>query len=329
MHGLTEHWNRITWLSLALLPVGLLFAAAVAVRRALYRAGLLPVMRLPVPIVVVGNITAGGSGKTPLVLWLARFLKERGLTPGILSRGYGGAASGPQQVTGESDPARVGDEPVLLAAKSGCPVWVGKDRVAAARALVAADPDCDVLISDDGLQHYRLGRNLEIAVVDGERGFGNGLPLPSGPLREPVSRLRTADAIVVNGGKAALRDELGGLAMTLEGASFHNLLNPEFKAGPEQFRDRAVHAIAGIGHPQRFFSHLAKLGLAFTAHAFPDHHAFTARDLDLPGAEAILMTEKDGVKCASFANEKHWVLAVEAKVDPALGEWVVRGLRKP
>ena len=150
-----------------------------------------------------------------------------------------------------------------------------------------------MVLSDDGLQHYRMGRDMEIAVVDGEREFGNGLPLPSGPLREPVSRLRSADAVVVNGGNPALREEFGAFAMTLEGASFHNLLNPEFKTGPEQFRGRVVHAIAGIGNPGRFFSHLARLGLAFTAHPFPDHHGFSPQELNFPGAEAILMTEKD------------------------------------
>lgn len=328
MYSLTRHWDRITWLSLLLLPLSLLFAAAAALRRGLYRAGVLRAERLPVPVVVVGNITAGGTGKTPLVLWLARFLKDQGLRPGIVSRGYRGANSAPKPVAAGSDPVEMGDEPVLLAAKSGCPVWVSADRVAAARALLAAEPGCDVVICDDGLQHYRLARNVEIAVVDGERRFGNGLPLPSGPLREPVSRLDSVDAVVVNGENAGLPAQPGRFAMTLEGGTFRNILNADFRAGPEQFRGRALHAVAGIGNPERFFAHLARLGLTFTAHPFPDHHAFSARDLDLPAADAILMTEKDGVKCAAFASEKHWVLPVEARVEPSLGERVLSRLRR-
>ncbi|MHB1292307.1 MAG: tetraacyldisaccharide 4'-kinase, partial [Sulfuricella sp.] len=200
MLWLQRQWSRLTPWHVVLLPLSILFGLVAALRRVLYRAGLLRAIRLPVPVIVVGNISVGGTGKTPLVLWLADFLRQQGYHPGIVSRGYGGGTQGVVAVDIRSDPAVVGDEPLLLARKSACPVWVGRDRVAAGNALLRAHTECDVLVSDDGLQHYRLGRDLEIVVVDGERKFGNGLLLPAGPLREGVSHLRSVDAVVVNGG---------------------------------------------------------------------------------------------------------------------------------
>ena len=327
MAFLQRHWERVTPVSVLLYPLSLLFAGAVALRRAAYRAGLLRGVRLPVPVVVVGNIQAGGTGKTPLVLWIAAFLRERGRRPGIISRGYGGASPGPEAVAPDGDPRRLGDEPVLLAQRAGCPVWIGADRVAAGRALLAAHPACDVIVSDDGLQHYRLARDAEIVVVDGDPPRNRWM-LPAGPLREPPARIAESDAVVVNGDPAAAPAPwLAGapvFPMTLQGGTFHQLREPAMTAGPDRFRGRAVDAIAGIGRPARFFRHLQELGVSFTAHAFPDHHPYGASDVAFPGAEAVLMTEKDAVKCLRHADERHWALRVDAKVDPALGDLVLR-----
>ena len=328
MLWLQRQWLHLTPWHVVLLPLGVLFGLIAALRRMLYRAGLLRVVRLPVPVIVVGNISVGGTGKTPLVLWLADFLRQQGYRPGIVSRGYGGGTQGTAEVDGRSDPALVGDEPLLLARKSGCPVWVGRDRVAAGNALLRAHPECDVLVSDDGLQHYRLGRDLEIVVVDGDRKFGNGLLLPAGPLREGVVRLRSVDAVVVNGGGLmAVKPLRNEFEMSLEGSEFYNLRQPGLHAGAADFGGKKLHAVAGIGNPQRFFAHLRRLGLAFEEHAFPDHCAYLPRDLDYADAEALLMTEKDAVKCAGFADERYWVLAVEAILPPAFGQTMLQKLR--
>ncbi len=319
MHGLQWHWYRITPLHLLLFPLSLLFRLIVAMRRQLFRLGILSSFRLPVPVIIVGNITVGGTGKTPLTLWLAEQLLVNGWHPGIISRGFGGSGSKAQEVSHNSNPATVGDEPVLMAQRKLCPVWIGRERPAAARALLAAHPECDVIISDDGLQHYRLQRDVEIAVVDGVRRFGNGLLLPAGPLREAVSRLREVDAVVVNGGMAAAGEYL----MQLEGMHFYNLLNPEITATADDFKDQSVHAIAGIGHPERFFRHLHKLGLSPQTHPYPDHHRYCAADLVYADANVLLMTEKDAVKCSAFADEKCWVLRVDAHPDSALAQLIM------
>jgi tetraacyldisaccharide 4'-kinase len=335
MHWLTAHWDRFTPVSALLSPLSLLFRAAVALRRAMYAAGLAPVQRLPVPVIVVGNVTVGGTGKTPAVLWLAQHLRARGYRPGIVSRGYGGASTLPRRVMPDSDPGAYGDEAVLLADRSGSPVWTGIDRAAAASALLAAEPACNVLISDDGLQHYRLGRDLEVCVIDGARGLGNGWVLPAGPLREPPSRLATVDAIVINGSAGQSRLVEAATAayaatprfrMALEGHDFYNLVNLNHRIRPESLRGRRLHAIAGIGDPGRFFRHLQALGLDFVAHPFPDHHSFRAADIDYAEADAIVMTEKDAVKCRSFAADTHWVLPVDAEIEDRFGEFVLRRL---
>ncbi len=325
------HWQRISPVSVLLYPLSLLFRAVAALRRRLYAAGILPRSRLPVPVIVVGNIMAGGTGKTPLTLWLALLLRKRGRAPGIVCSGYGGAHAGPQRVLPDSDPLACGDEAVLLARRSGCPVWTGVDRVAAARALLAAQPACDVVLSDDGLQHYALARDFEICVVDGERGHGNGWLLPAGPLREPAARLASVDAVVVNAGAdcslaALVPPGVPCFDMRLAGEEFHNLLDSGRRVSAGHFRGKRVHAVAGIGNPQRYFQQLRGLGLEFTAHPFPDHHAFSAGDLAFPGADAVLMTEKDAVKCRRFAAETHWVLAVDAETDPRLGDLVLQKL---
>jgi tetraacyldisaccharide 4'-kinase len=323
---LDRHWYRLSWLSILLLPIAAMFGCAVALRRALYRAGVFPSYRVPVPVIVVGNITAGGTGKTPLVLWLCDFLREHGYTPGIVSRGYGGRGQ-TTAVRKNASPDVTGDEPVLLAQRSHCPVWIGRDRVATARALIATNPGCNVIVSDDGLQHYRLQRDFEIAVIDGSRGTGNGLPLPAGPLRESTARLENVDAVVVTGNSIPPAAGAATFAMALEGNGFRNLLNPAFHQEAGAFHGKRVHAIAGIGNPARFFDHLRTLGLSFAAHAFPDHYSYTPADLEFGDADAVIMTEKDAIKCLRFARENHWVLPVDARVDTALGRLILEKMK--
>lgn len=335
MAWIEPHWQSFTPVSAALCPFSLLFGAAAGARRAAYGTGLIPSVKLPVPVIVAGNITAGGTGKTPLALWLAAYLRARGRTPGIVCRGYGGRSATPQHVLPDSDPYACGDEAVLLARRSGCEVWAGVDRVAVARSLLAARPACDVLISDDGLQHYALARDVELCVVDAARGFGNGWLLPAGPLRERPSRLATVDAVVVHAGDgdalhpsiALIPARTARFMMKLEGREFRNILNPGHRVGPEYFSGRRVHAVAGIGNPQRFFRHLQRLGLDFTPHSFPDHYPYAVSDLAYSGAEAVLMTEKDAVKCRRFAERAYWELAVDAAPDPALGQLILDRLR--
>lgn len=323
-----RHWQQITWLSVLLLPLACLFRMASALRRIAYRTGLLSSIRLPVPVVVVGNITAGGTGKTPLVIHLCELLLANGYRPGVISRGYGSALKHAREVPAGGDPRMYGDEPLLLVERTACPVFVGHDRVDAARALLSSHPECNVMISDDGLQHYRLARTLELAVIDAQRGLGNGLPLPSGPLREPRSRLRTVNAIVNHGGRAdAPTEKPPRFCMQLDGNAFVSVLTPSCTVDAAHFAGRKIHAIAGIGAPQRFFGHLQRLGLAVTGHPFPDHHVYAPADLAFADAEAVLMTEKDAVKCRPFANESHWALRVYAIVSPALDRLVLDSLR--
>ena len=320
IQGLQWHWYRITPLHLLLLPLSLLFWLLSALRRLLYHYSILTSIKLPVPVVVVGNISVGGTGKTPVTLWLAEQLLANGWHPVIISRGFGGSNFNALEVRADSSPADVGDEPVLMAQRKLCPVWVGRDRPAVAEAALLAHPECDVIISDDGLQHYRLQRDLEIAVVDGQRRFGNGLLLPAGPLRETVSRLHSVDAIVCNGGVSSP----GEYPMQLEGMHFYNLLNPGITATASDLQGKSLHAIAGIGHPERFFQHLSKLGLKIQSHAYPDHHAYKPSDLEYDGADALLMTEKDAVKCLRFADEKCWALRVDANLDQTLTQLILK-----
>src|SRR5215475_10730150 len=269
MHALEHFWYRMRPAHLLLIPLSLLFAAATALRRWLYRAGALQTDPLPVPLIVVGNITVGGTGKTPCVLWLVDRLVEHGYRPAIVTRGYGGSEK-LQEVRPDSSPASAGDEAILLARRSGVPVLAGRDRARAAQSALVAHPDCNVLVSDDGLQHYRLARAIEIAVVDGQRKFGNGWLLPAGPLREPVQRLTCVDAVLVSGDRALPAVRGPQFLMKLTGEVFRNLLNPHVSTSAAGLRERPVHAVAGIGNPQRFFSRLQRMGLNFRAHPFPD-----------------------------------------------------------
>ncbi|MCX7194253.1 MAG: tetraacyldisaccharide 4'-kinase [Proteobacteria bacterium] len=324
MTGLESYWYRISPLHLILLPASWLFRALAALRRLLYRSHILKSYRLPVPVVIIGNISVGGTGKTPLTLCLAQQLVDAGFYPIIVSRGFGGN-SAQQQVTPESTAAQAGDEPLLMARRGICPVWVGRDRAATALQALLSHPQCDVVLCDDGLQHYRLQRDVEIVVIDGARRFGNGQLLPAGPLREPVSRLKTVDAVVINGAAFDRKISANQYAMQLYGELFYNLNHPEKTATAQDLQGLRLHAVAGIGHPQRFFEHLKSLGLAATPHAFPDHHPYQAGDLAYDDCDALLLTEKDAVKCSTFADDKFWVLRVDARIDSAL---MVHLLRK-
>jgi tetraacyldisaccharide 4'-kinase len=320
MLAIERHWYRRSALSLLLLPVSWLYCLLVMARRRLYRAGVLRRERLPVPVVIVGNITVGGTGKTPLVIWLAHYLTGAGFRPGIVTRGYGGsAADWPRLVKPDSDPREVGDEPVLLARRAGCPVMADPDRVRSARRLLEQH-GCNVIVSDDGLQHYRLARDMEIAVIDGARRFGNGYCLPAGPLREPPGRLRAVDVCVTLGTASS-----GELAMSLVETGFQG-------AGgwlaPDDFRGKRVHAVAGIGHPARFFEHLRRLGADVIEHPFRDHHAYTAEDFAFAASEPVIMTEKDAVKCERLDIAPFSYLVVEARPDPELGKQVIRKLKE-
>jgi tetraacyldisaccharide 4'-kinase len=323
---------RPSALTIALRPFSLAFGSAVALRRALYRAGLRRSVALPVPVVIVGNITVGGSGKTPLVAALVAALRERGFHPGVVSRGYGRDRGGdaPILVGAHDDPRRVGDEPLLLA-RAGCVVAVARDRVAAGRALLAHHPECDVVVADDGLQHYRLERAFEIAVVDAARALGNGWLLPAGPLREPASRLDEVDAVVALVTDAARAAPLRRktFAMTLSAGEFVRVGSPGTTAPASAFIGEGVHAVAGIGDPTRFFAQLNSLGINAVEHPFPDHHRYTASDLVFAGGRAVLMTEKDAVKCEPFADERFWYLPVRAQVDEGLVALIEKRIRGP
>ena len=307
-------WQRKNALFyLVLVPLTWLFGALVALRRGLYKRGILQSQALTVPVIVVGNINLGGSGKTPIVMWLVQQLKQRGYKPGVISRGYGANVSAPISVNAYSQSNDVGDEPLLIFKRCNCPVFVGKNRVAAGEALLKAHPECNVMISDDGLQHYRLKRDVEIAVVNGDALQGAYL-LPAGPMREPSSRLSEVDAIVFNGKKTMD----SAFEMQLVGTQFYNLLDPNLKANAADFAGKNVKAIAGIGKPERFFEHLRNLGLTFAGISFDDHHAFSAADLAKLNCDALIMTEKDAVKCQNFAQKNVWVLPVEANIDAGL-----------
>ncbi len=302
-------WYTRHPLSYLLLPLSWLFSAFVAIRRFAHVAGLLPVQRVSVPVIVVGNITVGGTGKTPLIIWLTGFLQHLGMRPGIISRGYGGGTRHwPQQVRADSNPALVGDEPVLIAQRTGCPVAVSPDRYVAAKELLE-HTDCNILLCDDGLQHLSLYRDIEIAVIDGDRRFGNGHCLPAGPLRESVGQLQKVDMIVGNG-KAGKNEFL----MEYRSLGLFALKDEAKQLAFESLRGKAVHAVAGIGNPQRFFSCLRRQGLRVIKHEFPDHYSYRAGDLMFADDIPVVMTEKDAVKCRELANENCWYLKIDVEM---------------
>ncbi len=315
-----------------LVPLSWFFALFIWLRRLAYRFGLLKSYALPVPLIIVGNIHIGGSGKTPLVIWLIAQLKQLGYRPAVISRGYGGTSKLPTPVYASSNPKTVGDEPVLIANRCDCPVFVGADRVHVAAELLKAHPDCNIIVSDDGLQHYRLKRDIEIAVIDAETYLKHAHLLPAGSLREPISRLKTVDFIIKNG---QLNPDMmhaehveNAYLMQLMGEQFYNLADPQLKASAADFKCNNIKAAAGIGNPARFFEHLRQLGLNFSCTSFEDHHAFTARDLAKIDCDVLLMTEKDAVKCKPFAQAHHWVLPIKATMTGNLIQLIAQKLQQ-
>ena len=314
---LNRRWYGSQGSCAALRPLERLYGAAVAARRA--RAGV--PSRLAAPVIVVGNLTVGGTGKTPLAVWLAAQLTRRGVPVGVISRGYGRSGSRVRLLDRDCSWREVGDEPLILARNSRCVTAVGRDRVAAARAVLARG--ARVIVSDDGLQHLALPRDCSIVVADGARGFGNGRLLPAGPLREPLQRLAGADALVINGESehSSLRTAAAHfprivLRMDLVAREAVSLGSPERRA-LEAFRGTAVHAVAGIGHPQRFFRDLRARGIEVREHPFADHHPLRAAELDFGDDLPVLMTEKDAVKCAHTADRRLWFVPVEARFSDA------------
>jgi len=308
VHLATRVWYGDHPLSYALLPLSWLYCGIVGLRCLAYRKAWLRTYRLPVPVIVVGNLTVGGTGKTPLVLWVTDLLRRQDHRPGILIRGYGGHIHQPQLVNGDSDPHSVGDEAVLLARRSGCPVVVGADRVTAGKRLVT-DCGCGMIVSDDGLQHYRLGRDLELLVIDASRRFGNGRCLPAGPLREPAARRHTADLIICNGDPCA-----EGAVMHIAPERLVNLGDRRITRSLEMLRRQRVTAVAGIGNPDRFFDLLRHHGLYVYERPYPDHHAFSREDAASWPPGPVIMTEKDAVKCTDFARPDFWYLPVTARL---------------
>ena len=278
--------------------------------------------RVALPVIVVGNLAIGGAGKTPLTLALIDALRARGWRPGVISRGYGGTAIGPERVLADSDPRRVGDEPCLIARRSGVAVAIARRRPAAAKLLGDAR-EVDVLIADDGLQHYALTRDIEIAVIDGRRRYGNAALLPAGPLREPQERASACDFRVVNGGDTTDDEIPMHLAMRQAVA-----LDGSGAVALTEFAGRRVHAVAGIGDPTRFFAALRALDIDVVPHPFPDHHAFEASDLQFAEALPVLMTEKDGVKCRSFPGQERFVVPVDAQLPETFFDAVATRLRE-
>lgn len=327
---LTRNWLHRGLLAWCLLPVACLFRLTVGLRRSLYSLGWLRSTRLPAPVIVVGNIFIGGTGKTPLVIYLVQAMRAAGFTPGVISRGYGSKGSEPQRVGEQGSPQEVGDEPLLIAQRAGCPVMVGRNRVAAAQALLAQHPQVNLIISDDGLQHYALARDIEIVLFDA-RGAGNGWMLPAGPLREPLSRKR--DFTVVNGGQAmGLQGKI--YAMHLSGTDAYQLMQPSHTRPLASFRENKslrVLAAAGIGNPARFFSMLRQSDLSFEEMPLPDHYEFAQNPFVSSSADIILITEKDAVKCrlhdALRNDPRLWVIPVSAQVDAALPKKIVEKLR--
>ncbi|HKT71953.1 MAG TPA: tetraacyldisaccharide 4'-kinase [Steroidobacteraceae bacterium] len=320
-----EEWLTRRWYEKAagfslLRPLAWIYGLVTRTRRRAYERRWLRTYRSSAPVLVVGNLTVGGTGKTPLVAWLAERLGARGLRVGIVSRGYGRAGSAPRAVDAQADWREVGDEPVLLQARTGCDIVVARDRSAGVRELAARG--AQVIIADDGLQHLRLARDCEVVVIDGARGFGNGLLLPAGPLREPATRVRDADMLVINGPPehSSLRDSVfvvNAVQMSLQAAQAHRVDGTSPPVPLATFRGQRVHAVAGIGNPARFFRSLRERGLDPIEHAYPDHHAFRAGELEFPDRLPVLMTEKDAVRCRGSAGPRSWYVPVTAAFSEA------------
>ncbi len=333
MNFLERAWHKKTRWLILLWPLSLLFQLLIKLRRLWQEENSAPEY-LKVPLIVIGNISLGGTGKTPLLISLANQLQSRGFKPGIISRGYGGNAPlYPLCVDGDSSVLESGDEAFLIAEKTGCPVFVGPDRCAALQALLDAE-DVDVVLSDDGLQHYKLYRDIEIVVVDGQRLFSNGFCLPAGPLREPMARLKEVDQIVINGQPASeLPDLANASLMQMEPRSLINLVSGEkrpFSGAPFNMGNK-LQAVSAVGNPQRFYDFLRRLPYQVQTFSFPDHHGFTATDFaqkDMDAHQPIVMTEKDAVKCRQFAKANFWYLSVDVTLEREVTDRLVRRIRE-
>jgi len=310
-------------LTLILLPLSILFCVVAMARRCFYRMNILHSEKVKAPVIIVGNISVGGTGKTPLVIAITQYLKAQGYRPGVICRGYRGKARNwPQRVTVESDPYWVGDEAVIIANRCRCPVCAGPSRVESAKLLIESE-GCNVIISDDGLQHYNLKRDVEIAVVDAQRGLGNGLCLPAGPLRELPFRLKTVNMKVCNG---AEQGDMYG--MELKSYAFHNINNETELKPLDAFAGVKVNAVSGIGNNARFFKNLQRLGILINEHQFSDHHSYTVDELRFNDELPLLMTEKDAVKCKKFSLQNAWYLKVDALISNNFFENITGLLRK-
>lgn len=321
---LFQIWQSKQGAAKVLRPLSWLYCFIVICRRWAYLLKIKKTETIAAPVIVVGNLTVGGTGKTPLVTWLVNYLKEHGYQPGIISRGYGGKARHwPQQVRPDGDPVAVGDEAILISKRTACPMAVGPERLVSGRELLHFHPTCNVIISDDGLQHYALHRDIEVAVIDGKFRFGNDYCLPAGALREPIKRLKKVDFIVVNG--ESEKDEYG-MHYSLSHACS---LQDSTQCQPvEQLKGQKVHAMAGIGNPDRFFNQLTEMGLDIIAHPFPDHYFYKEEDLDFGDDKPVLMTEKDAVKCKRFAKAHHWFLPITVEVQETFGKAILEKLKE-
>lgn len=329
---LREWQKRGIWAWLTF-PLSVLVCLIAGIKRKLYTGAYLKQARLNTPLIVVGNLSVGGAGKTPLVVHLSKILLEQGYRPGILCRGYKGKAkSWPQLATAQSDPLQLGDEPVMLAMQTDCPIMAGPDRTVSATRLIDQHR-CNVIVSDDGFQHLKLARDIDIVVIDGGRGLGNGWCLPSGPLRESPLALRSADMLVMHGEEAnhlsPLPEGSTRYNMRLKPGTPYHLHKPSSAEDIERLKKIRLHAIAGIGHPQRFFALLHKLGFEIIEHAFPDHHAYLETDLQFADTLAVITTEKDAIKLAGFKSERTiWVLPVVADIEAAFDAAILKKLHR-
>lgn len=350
MKSITHYWHSLNTVSLALAPVSLLFCLLVSIRRYLYRSGIMTSCSMPVPVIVVGNIYIGGNGKTPFVIWLVEQLKLAGYKPAVVSRGYGAREQSadfpwPRQVDVQQDPLLFGDEPFMIHQVTGCPVMVDPQRCRALKAIIE-QTDCDIIISDDGLQHYAMQRFMEINISDAGRLYGNGLCLPAGPLRETVSRLSQVDYIVYNVSRgqldlaiqAKMQLRKNGLLsgnkeffMDYDFSTLHAVSAGSGEAMTlSDFKGKIVHAVAGIGDPEQFFNLLTAQGLKVIEHPFADHHQYQQDDLLFDESNVsypIIMTEKDAVKCRSFAHSDVWYLPVKARLDDNLSSCILQQLK--
>lgn len=329
--SLIDSWwlKEPSFLTPLLMPWSIVFMIVVVIRRWCYRVGIKESTSFNVPIIVIGNIVVGGTGKTPLLIALAQLLKENGFNPGIVSRGYGAnKIEFPIEVFPGSNVVEVGDEPLLIATQTKFPLVISPDRVAAVKTLLEKH-HCDIVLSDDGMQHYALERDLEIAVIDGERSFGNGFALPAGPLREPISRLKSVKWIVCNGKSLNknFRFYSKSIVMRLKPKKIRSIIDDKVELETSAFSEQKIHAIAGIGNPKRFFDLLQELGLKLIKHSFPDHYRFKRKDIDVGATSKVIMTEKDAVKCRDIADKRHFYLPVEADLPAEFKEAFLKQVR--